>query len=158
MVKAKKAAKKCSVKYCRGKAGAHGVCKAHAAPDAEVETNGVVEPAATEVMALDVTSTLAPSAKPVRRAASRLRKARSSSEALESSAEQAGKVAAAVAVVSEAEPTARSIEHLARKKLQASRPASANEAPHRGFLNAVCFWAGSVLGDTNTFLRLKKAN
>ncbi|MEI6437166.1 MAG: hypothetical protein WCO69_00275 [Candidatus Omnitrophota bacterium] len=28
----------------------------------------------------------------------------------------------------------------------------------KSMVNAVCFWAGSVLSDSNAFLRLKKAN
>ncbi|MBF0594506.1 MAG: hypothetical protein HQL22_06025, partial [Candidatus Omnitrophica bacterium] len=94
----------------------------------------------------DVEAVAVKSAKPARRTASRLKKARSahgSHEALASSSERSGKVAAAVAVLSEAAPAAHG------KK---------SSVPHRGFLNAVCFWAGSVLSDGNAFLKPKKAS
>ena len=93
--------------------------------------------AAPELVAAEVSSS------PVKRAASRLRKARSARsarEALETSVERSEKVAEAVAVVSEVAHA----HHEAK-----ARP------PRKRFLNAVCFWAGSVLSDGSAFLRQK---
>lgn len=101
------------------------------------------------VAALDVTAKPVALKKPVQRAASRLKKARSARsarsarEALQSSPAQSEKVAAAVAVVSEA---------YAVKPVPAVETDGKKVAvPRKGFLNAACFWAGSVLSDSNAF-------
>ena len=108
---------------------------------------------ARALMMSDLNAAPVKSAKPSRRVVSRLKKVRSArgaSEALESSAERSEKVAAAVAAVSEASPSLRA-EHPVK-------PAGKKAAPPRGgMLSAVCFWAGTVISDSNVFLRLKKA-
>lgn len=103
------------------------------------------------------------SKKPVVRVASKLVRVRKARKALLASLDQAEQVESADKPVA-VEPV---VQAPVVKPVSAAKPEKAVhvvkpvgkevKAPHKGILNAACFWAGSVLSDSNAFLRLKKA-
>ena len=106
----------------------------------------------------------APSRKTVTRAASKIKKVRAARRALletldrEEVAVLADDMAVvAASVVREAPPAVMPVKHV-KTPLVVLPAVKKCEAPRTGIVNAICFWAGSVLSDSNAFLRLKKAN
>lgn len=97
------------------------------------------------------------SKKPVKRSAAKLSKVRQARQALVLSSVPAAVVVnepeREIPAAPQEKPAVKGVDLVSERE---SRQVKAR-APRKGILSAACFWAGSVLSDSNAFLR-RKAN